>query len=405
MARQLKPVVFILEGINAFATTFFYFYLFFYMRERFGFGDRANLCLAALNGFIYAIAAWQCGRFTQRRGYAASLRTGFVLMIGALVVGSQLESAAGLFGVMMVWTIGTCFTWPALEALPCEGESPRGVQRMVGIYNIVWAAGGAVAYFVGGAVIEKLGMRSLFWLPVSLHVAQLALLEWAQRQTAPRVLETGTETRGRADGAQLHSAAAPPGAEIELNPRPIAKARLFLRLAWIGNPFAYIAIHAIAPVIPTVAERLKLTPMFAGFFCSIWFFARLGAFVWLWLWPGWHYRFRWFIASYVALVACFLVILLATSLWVLLVAQLVFGLGLGLIYYSSLYYSMDAGDTKAEHSGLHEAAIGIGICAGPAVSAAALWLSPATANAGAWTVGGLLVCGLAALLTVKLQDR
>ncbi len=40
------------------------------------------------------------------------------------------------------------------------------------------------------------------------------------------------------------------------------------------------------------------------------------------------------------------------------VAQIAFGISVGLIYYSSLFYSMDVGETKGEHGGLHEAMIG-----------------------------------------------
>ena len=67
------------------------------------------------------------------------------------------------------------------------------------------------------------------------------------------------------------------------------------------------------------------------------------------------------------------------------------------MYHSSLFYSMDVGDTKGEHGGLHEAAIGLGNFAGPAVGAASLYFLPHYANAGALAVSGLLTLGLAAL--------
>jgi MFS family permease len=95
----------------------------------------------------------------------------------------------------------------------------------------------------------------------------------------------------------------------------------------------------------------------------------------------------------VLLLVSFAVILLAPSMWPVMLAQVVFGLAVGLVYYSSLFYSMDVGETKGEHGGIHEAAIGAGIFGGPAVGAAALALFPAYATAGAWAVAGLLVLG------------
>jgi hypothetical protein len=81
-------------------------------------------------------------------------------------------------------------------------------------------------------------------------------------------------------------------------------------------------------------------------------------------------------------------------------AETVFGVALGLIYYSSLFYSMDVSETKGVHGGIHEAAIGLGNFAGPAVGAAALHFLPQRPNSGAWAVAGLLLTGLLALLGI-----
>ena len=175
---------------------------------------------------------------------------------------------------------------------------------------------------------------------------------------------------------------------------------MFLNLAWLANPFAYVAINTLIAVSPGVARRLGLSTMVAGFCCSIWCFSRMGAFYVLWRWNGWHYRFRWLLVSYLAMVGSFAGILLAPNLAVLVLAQIIFGCVTGLIYYSSLFYSMDLGDTKGEHGGIHEAVIGLGNLAGPAVGAASLYFLPQYANSGAFAVTGLLLLGLGALLTI-----
>ncbi len=97
----------------------------------------------------------------------------------------------------------------------------------------------------------------------------------------------------------------------------------------------------------------------------------------------------------------FAALLLAPQFWVVIAAQVVFGLAVGLIYYSSLFYSMDASDTKGEHGGLHEAAIGLGICAGPALGATALTFFPQSPDSGALAVTALLVCGLGGLVWLR----
>jgi len=402
---RLKTGCFILEGLNAFATTFYFYYLYFFMQKRFGFGDKANLVLAALSGFVYTLAVWRCGRFAQRAGYFTSLKIGFLIMMVSLAAGSQLDSAAGQVAVLVAVTVGMCFTWPSLEALVSEGEPPVRLARIIGIYNVVWAGLGAVAYFTGGAMLAA-GLRNLFFVPMVIQVAQLALTMWFEREA--KLLQANPPLPPPGEGCKTSRAAklfpswegSGAGSSAQLNPRPIARAKAFLRMAWLANPFAYIAINTLVAVMPGVAVRLGLSTTLAGFCCSVWCFARLGAFFVLWFWPGWYYRFRWLLTAFLALIASFAVILMVPSLAVLVGAQLIFGLALGLIYHSSLFYSMDVGETKGEHGGIHEAAIGLGNCAGPTVGALALHFLPQHPHSGAAAVGVLLLCGLGGLLGI-----
>jgi predicted MFS family arabinose efflux permease len=385
-SRRLKVGYFILEALNSFATVYYLYYFYFFMTSVFGYGNQANLTIAAMNGAIYAFMSWQGGKFAQRFGYFTSLKVGFLTMMSALVVGSLLHSAGGQIVVMTVTIVGVCFTWPTLEALVSEGEAPADVPRMVGLYNIIWAATAAVAYFTGGAMLEKLGPKSLFYVPVAIQITQVRLTFWLESQAHKSSVGQAFQRPLVPDPApHLH----PPG-----------RTRVFLSLAWLANPFAYVAINTLIALSPGIARRLELSTMVAGFSCSLWCFSRLGAFFVLWRWSGWHYRFRWLLVSYLALVASFACIVMTPNLALLMVAQIIFGAVTGLIYYSSLFYSMDLGDTKGEHGGIHEAVIGLGNFAGPAVGAASLHFLPQYPNSGAVAVSGLLFLGLGGLLTI-----
>ncbi len=390
--RQLKTGYFVLEGLNAFATTYYFYYLFFLLQSEYAFGNLGNLFVSALNGLVYLFAAFQGGRFAQKHGYFVALKLGFAIMGLTLIAGSLLHNAIAQIVIMVLWTIGLCFTWPTLEALVSEKESSAGLAQRIGIYNIVWAGGGALAYFVGGVLLEGLGMTSLFLVPLALHLLQLGLTRWLEKKSAVALPANSPSPVPTADA-------------FPLNPRPIAKAKTFLRMAWLANPFAYVAINTVIPLIPDLARKLELSPTLAGFFCSIWFFARLGTFVILWLWAGWHYRFGFLLAAYLLLIASFAVLLLVAQFWVILVAQIIFGLAIGLIYYSSLFYSMDVGETKGEHGGVHEAAIGAGIFLGPAVGATALRYFPQHSSSSIWAVSGLLLVGLAGLVWLRYRKN
>ncbi len=393
--RQLKIGYFTLAAITSFATTYYFSYLFFYAQRQFHFGNLDNLLLSATSGFIYMCAAWYGGRFGQERGYFAALKLGFGLMAAAMASGWFFSHPIGQFASAIIWTLGMCFTWPNLEALMSEGESPDGLKQMVGVYNLVWAGGAAFAFFVGGALIENLGWQSIFWLPAGLHLAQLILTVRLER----RFVALPALTQEAAVECSVSESFTP---LAETTTR--ARARCFLRMAWLANPFAYIAINTAIPLIPGLARRFDLTPALAGVFCSAWMFARLGAFALLWRWTRWHYRFRWLLLAYLLLVLSFAALLLAPRLWAVVAAQVVFGGAVGLIYYSSLFYSMDASETKGVHGGMHESAIGFGIFAGPAVGAVAARFFPQQPNVSTWAVSGILLLGLTALCWLRQSN-
>src|SRR5262249_51156648 len=140
--RQLKIGYFTLAALNSFATVFYFYYLYFLTRKVFAFTDAANLKLAALNGFVSMFAAWWGGKFGQKFGYFTALRYGFLIMLGALTAGALSSSLSAQVLVMVFTAIGMCLTWPALEALVCEGETPANLQHMVGLYNVIWAGTG-----------------------------------------------------------------------------------------------------------------------------------------------------------------------------------------------------------------------------------------------------------------------
>ena len=124
----------------------------------------------------------------------------------------------------------------------------------------------------------------------------------------------------------------------------------------------------------------------------------------MWRWPGWHYRFAWLLSGYLLLILGFATVLTASGLSWLGLGQVAFGLGVGSLYYASLFYSMDVGEARAEQGGIHEAMMGAGNLVGPGVGALSLWIAPQLPHAGVWSVGGLLVVGMVVLLGNRLKS-
>jgi MFS family permease len=391
-SRTLKSAVYVLEGLNAVSTTLFFFYLYFYTKAQFKFGALQNLLLAACLGYVYSLGAFLSGRIAQRFGYFAAVRLGIATMFTAFLACSQTTSVGVTIGLAVVGNVGMCLTWPALEALVSEGEPPARLQGLLGVYNVVWATAAAAAFFSGGALLEHWGLKTMFYLPAGFLLVELIIASWLQRAVHDEPPAAPEEAH-----PVLHAAS-------ESYRSPVSPAT-FLSMAWLANPMAYLTINTIISIVPTLAERLSFSPKLAGFICSIWLFTRAMAFAGLRLWPGWHYRFRFLAWAYVAMVVSFGAMLLVPDWRVLVVSEAILGAAVGLIYYSSLFYSMDVGETKGEHGGIHEAVIGLGSGTGPAMAALALTLFPHHPGSGAWGVCVVLVLGLAALFRIRFRNQ
>jgi predicted MFS family arabinose efflux permease len=386
--RRNKSFYFTFEALGSFACGFYANYIFFLLRDNYGFGNIGNLGVSSLQGLVWALAAWRGGLFAQRCGYFTALRTGLLGMIVALAAGIWLKALAVQIVVLVVWTASSCYVWPALEGLVSEGESEQRLPRQLGIYNVTWATCSALSYFLGGNLFQSLGSQSIFWLPITIYIVQLGLLAGLNQKIM------AADRPAPATTVETHSP------ELRAFEQPVPP-RTFLRMAWLANPFSCIGINVLLATIPSLARDLHLSIAMSGWFCSIWFFARLGAFILLWQWQGWHYHFYWLISAFVGLMAGLAVLLLSHDLWMLSLAQVVFGVAVGLIYYSSLFYSMDVGQTKGEHGGLHEAAMGAGNFLGPAIGMTALLCAPGNPHASAYAMSGLLGIGLLGLLRLR----
>ena len=273
-----------------------------------------------------------------------------------------------------------------LEALVSENEPPDQLPNRVGLYNVVWAGTAAVGYAAGGCMFERLGRDSLYWLPLAIHSGQF-LSTWFLERRHRRSIGT-TRSAARTEPPVAHE----------------RRDSHFQRLAWLANPFNYMAINTVAAMAPGLASRMGLGLAEAGVVFSVWFHVRALAFLKLWLWPGWHYRFSWYIGAFGLLLTSFVVLVMARQLPMVLAAQVGLGWASALLYYSSLYYAMDGSSAPSEHGGIHEALIGVGICGGPALCALAQSVT-GSALAPAWVITGALACGMGGAVHIHRSGR
>jgi MFS family permease len=238
-------------------------------------------------------------------------------------------------------------------------------------YNLCWAAAGFAAFFTRGA-LEQIGWWTIFAAPATALILSLAVLAlWATLRQAA--------VKGDATAATD-------------SPAVRRRALTLLHMAWLGNALAYVGINVITPVLMRMADAAGIRGdqlALAAIVTSVWGFSRVAGFVAVGRWTRWHYKARWLVGSQFALAATFLLMMVVHSMWVLVLAQIIFGLSTALIYSSSLYYAMHTSEGSGGHAGFHEALIGLGIFVGPAVGALA---GGDLARIG-WAVTVVLVAG------------
>jgi len=314
------------------------------------------LPLPRCSGWLTRSAPAQAGRFARRHGYFTALKLGFSIMLVALAVGSQLGSAPGQIPPPSLLPSACASSGRRLKRSSAKAKPPKACRAPLACNNITWAVTMRQRISSAARSSRRSGFKKHLLSANRDCVAQLALTFWLQNHAAEQA---------RLAVNKPPVAPPPPGPD---RPSP-AKAKAFLHMAWLANPFAYIAINTLIAVIPGIAARLHLSPLLADSS------ARSGALrarhiSHVVVLDRLHYRFRWLVTAFGLLVVSFAAMLVVPSLAVLLAAQIFFGAAIGLIYYSSLFTRWTRAKSKANTAAFTRPAIGVGNFVGPAVGAA-----------------------------------
>ncbi len=343
-----------IEGLNSFSMTIFTLCLYFWTRYRFGFSDTENLLLASVYGLVYVPCAWYGGRLGDRLGYDRLIRT-CIAILGALLLGALFIPWHGLpFVLLGLYTLFVAPVWPSIEAVVLHVRARQSLPQRVGLYNITWASATAIGFFTSGFLFEW-RPDSILWVPALIH-----FVEW---------IWMGRRTPSHAGGS-LAMEIAHRGDQIP----PRIKQEFMFR-GWLGNCMGNLMLGVLMALTPHIAERLQLRPAFTIWLVCSLLFARVLAFIFFWLWEGWHYRRGLSLAALWLAPVCFAAVFFVSNVHLILAALFLFGVAIGLSYFSSIYYSMAYGEHKGEFGGLHESVLGVGALLGPLLAAGAGYLT------------------------------
>jgi MFS family permease len=183
----------------------------------------------------------------------------------------------------------------------------------------------------------------------------------------------------------------------ETEPHPRVYIDLLRATRWL-LVLSYILVCALNPILPTRLEAIGADADAGARIASAWAISRLGVFLLMQRWHGWHGRWRTTIWAGGALAFGFALTVLATSVTMMIAGLAIFGVGVGGVYCAALYYAMEVGAAQVEAGGKHEALIGLGYTAGPFIGLVPWWAHSAglldAANIAPVIVGFAIVAGI-----------
>jgi hypothetical protein len=374
---SLAPVL-VLSWLNSLGTGAVTIGVFFIADEQYGFTPARNALLGLLLGAIYIPGALGVGpgvRALARRLSWVSTRSAVAAVLALMAATSLIpliwraEWAIWAFALAYIPLTGAM--WPIIESYISGGRRDADLRHAAGAFNLTWASAIPLAFWGMGPLLEHRPLAVIACLGV-VHGICVFVAFWLPREPA----------RHLAARAEPHP---------EVYDRLLAGFRRLLVLS-------YVLMAAIAPAMPWKLEGLGVRLAWQTVLVSVWQVSRIGMFVLMRHWHGWHGRLRTPAWTAATLVAGFVVVISAPSVWAICVGLALFGIGLGGIYAGAFYYAMEVGDAEVDAGGKHEALIGAGYTIGPAAALAA-WAIVGATGLGESRVAPLIIgfSGLAIL--------
>jgi len=303
--------------------------------------------LGTVSALAYTIGCLFTGRLSDRIGRRRVTAASCLLCAGVWVTLSRAGSPMQLLAIFPLSGAAVSMFWPPLQAWLSEVTvgGRRRLVRNIGAFNVSWTIGLMLGPPIAGFA-WVLGSTVPFIMAAAAVLGTLVLLS----VTAPRVAGGGE--------------AAPEDA-VDDHPEA-AVARQFLYLAWIANFASWFGRGLNGVVFPKLGLDLGMTEATVGLVVSALLAGQLIVFLLLRTRSGWRYRLWPMTASLGVGMLGYVLAWFAHSPVAFAASFALSGMGAGVTYVASLYYSLEGGaESRGGRTGIHEAVLGSGLFLGP----------------------------------------
>ena len=305
-----------------------------YRALAFGAGALALGLIPVARGVPYSLSTIWAGQLTERGDRLRAARITVVTALLAAVAFVFVKNLGGIFGLLVVLGFAMAFYWPAVQAALAD-LGDQTVARSLGWFNMAWSSGKATGFLVGGALLAAFGFPVVFLAAAVGLCGVLALiavpLPKPRRRPAPHVAVTSPE-----------------------------RAKAFRLAGWIANAIAYGIATVLNLHYPNWLRHIGRGEVLFGTYLGLVFGSQTLSFYVLTHVGGWRHRVAPLLWLQLPMVLVLVVLPFLRQPWAILATAPFVGLGLGIAYFASLFYSVEAPLARGRNAGAHEAVLTLG---------------------------------------------
>ncbi len=284
----------------------------------------------------YSITALTAGRFSDRWPRRGPIRIGLAVATAAALALALADRVPMILGCVGMIGIGLGFFWPSVQAGMSEVEAGANLNRHTRLFNMGWSTGKGLGMLGGGLLLPLIGGKGLALAAAAAWVSCLIVV--------PAMARPGNH-RASIESDEMRPAA--------------ARQRAMLWAAWLANGIAFAVAATLNHHLPRLLRTDGIGADRFGTFLGLVFLTQTALFFFVGPMRWWHYRVAPLLGTQLLLTGAVLLVANVGSFGDLLLLAPVFGLALGFLYQSSLYYSLHAPEGRGRQAGIHEASLGV----------------------------------------------
>ena len=316
-----------------------------------GFSSLSLGILGSSSGLAYVSLCFLFGKLSERWHRKNLLMLGSFLYVAASLLFSFSSQIYHLYlSMLLLGTAGAVF-WPTLEAWIAEKESKRTLMQKMALFNISWSTGFAVGPLVGG-ILFGMNFKLPFYFASFVSVFVLLIIFYK----TPKI-SFATKSKSSTD-------------KTFLSEGPSDSSPLYIGISRIANFILCLCLGMVRYIFPKLGTQLQISPSFLGLLFFILALSLMLTFYGLGRVHQWHYRI--FPLALFQLIAAvgLVIIFIASSFPLFFLAFVFIGVGLGMSFSSSLFYSVNVTFQKGPSAAIHETVLMSGFLLGPLIGGA-----------------------------------